>query len=165
MEVAQKLPPKTPWSSYEDNLLKDAVKRYGEKKWNFIATFIPGRTGKQCRERWMAHISPNVRTDEFTNEEINLLLELHQRFGNSWSIISQFFDRRPPNVIKNKFNCILRKTRALIRPLEKIQKHIMHSAARRCINIPIQNSNSIIRCHIDEDFQFDSFDGAELVPL
>jgi hypothetical protein len=35
----------------EDEILTELVRKYGFKRWSFIAKFIPGRVGKQCRER------------------------------------------------------------------------------------------------------------------
>ena len=105
-------PPKTAWSNEEDALLTKVVQERGAKRWNSIAESIPGRTGKQCRERWMSHIAPNVRSGEWTEDEIELLVRLQSEFGNKWSKISQYFVDRPPNVIKNKFNCLLRRIKS-----------------------------------------------------
>lgn len=35
----------------EDELLSELVKKYGPKRWSFIASHLKGRIGKQCRER------------------------------------------------------------------------------------------------------------------
>lgn len=35
----------------EDDLIVELVEKYGCKKWSFIAKSMPGRIGKQCRER------------------------------------------------------------------------------------------------------------------
>ena len=42
---------KGPWSPSEDSQLMDLVNQYGGKHWAHIASMLPGRTGKQCRER------------------------------------------------------------------------------------------------------------------
>ena len=107
------LPPKTNWSKSEDMQLTTAVQQFGAKRWNFIAQYVPGRTGKQCRERWLSHISPDVKNGNWTCDEINLLVRLQKEFGNKWSNISRFFANRPPNVIKNKFNCLLRRSKSM----------------------------------------------------
>jgi len=36
----------------EDEIIIDLVNRYGPKKWSTIAQHLPGRIGKQCRERY-----------------------------------------------------------------------------------------------------------------
>jgi hypothetical protein len=40
------------WASVEDVKLKDAVQLHGGKDWVAIAALVPGRTRKQCRDRW-----------------------------------------------------------------------------------------------------------------
>ncbi|PPD99326.1 hypothetical protein GOBAR_DD03648 [Gossypium barbadense] len=42
---------KGPWSKEEDELIIELVNKYGPKKWSTIAQHLPGRIGKQCRER------------------------------------------------------------------------------------------------------------------
>lgn len=42
---------KGPWSAEEDAKVKELVAKYGPKKWSQIAQYLPGRIGKQCRER------------------------------------------------------------------------------------------------------------------
>jgi hypothetical protein len=39
------------WSWEEDAKITDLVQIYGANKWSFIASHVPGRIGKQCRER------------------------------------------------------------------------------------------------------------------
>ena len=103
------LPPKTLWTKEEDKLLTSVVQQFGPRKWNFIAEHIPGRTGKQCRERWVSHISPELINIEWNASDDEQLINLHNSLGNKWAKIAQFFPGRPPNAIKNRFNCLLRK--------------------------------------------------------
>jgi hypothetical protein len=42
---------KRPWSAEEDMAMAQLVKEYGAVKWAVIASYMPGRNGKQCRER------------------------------------------------------------------------------------------------------------------
>jgi len=32
----------------------------GKIKWSVIASKLPGRIGKQCRERWFNHLDPTI---------------------------------------------------------------------------------------------------------
>lgn len=41
------------WTPEEDAKMKELVKIHGLKKWCTIAESLPGRTGKQCRERYI----------------------------------------------------------------------------------------------------------------
>jgi hypothetical protein len=48
------------WTVDEDKKLKDAVTMHGGKKWDAIATLVPGRAKKQCRDRWHDHLNPSI---------------------------------------------------------------------------------------------------------
>ena len=37
------------------------VEQFGLRKWSYIAQMLPGRVGKQCRERWHNHLRPNIK--------------------------------------------------------------------------------------------------------
>ena len=152
-------PPKTSWSVEEDAQLTRVVEEMGAKRWNRIAESIPGRTGKQCRERWMSHIAPNVRSGEWTEDEVELLVKLQSEFGNKWSKISQYFVDRPPNVIKNKFNCILRRIRS---PKNKknmmIIKNIEYTISSPEDQIAPNTANNKTNIVISEAIHFDYID-------
>jgi hypothetical protein len=42
---------KGPWTEEEDATLIEMVDKCGPQNWSQIATALPGRIGKQCRER------------------------------------------------------------------------------------------------------------------
>ena len=44
---------KGPWSAEEDATIISLVAKYGARKWSLVAANLPGRIGKQCRERWV----------------------------------------------------------------------------------------------------------------
>ncbi len=46
------------WSAEEDAALVALVARHGPKKWSLIAQQLPGRIGKQCRERCVVRMIP-----------------------------------------------------------------------------------------------------------
>ena len=75
------------WTEEEDNLLR----QYHDKcaNWAQVATFIPGRTAKQCRERWFNHVDPDVRKGDWLKEEDELIIRLQQQWGNRWSSIAE----------------------------------------------------------------------------
>lgn len=52
---------KKPWTQKEDKLLLKLIEKYGPSRWSAIARSIPSRQGKQCRERWYNHLSPDIR--------------------------------------------------------------------------------------------------------
>lgn len=64
---------KEPWSPEDDARVTDLVNKIGAKKWSNIAAQLPGRTGKQCRERWHNHLNPCISKVPWTSEEVKLV--------------------------------------------------------------------------------------------
>ncbi|KAJ1286280.1 hypothetical protein BS78_03G341200 [Paspalum vaginatum] len=106
-------PFKGSWTVEEDSILKDMVTQLGEKRWSMIAEHLPGRIGKQCRERWINHLRPDIKqNDLWTEEEDKLLIGAHKYFGNRWTAIARFLPGRSENSIKNHWNATKRSLKA-----------------------------------------------------
>ena len=54
-----------------------------------IARYLPGRLGRQCRERWHNVLDPNIVRREWTKEEDSFIIEMHEKIGSKWSQISK----------------------------------------------------------------------------
>ncbi|KAK8493753.1 hypothetical protein V6N12_034402 [Hibiscus sabdariffa] len=77
---------KGPWTSAEDAILIDYVKKHGEGNWNAVQKHSGlFRCGKSCRLRWANHLRPNLKKGAFTREEEQLVVELHAKMGNKWA--------------------------------------------------------------------------------
>jgi len=74
-----------------------------------VAKNLPGRIGKQCRERWHNHLDSNINKHKWTIEEDMLIVKLHLLHGNRWCDIAKQVDGRTDNAIKNRFNSNLSK--------------------------------------------------------
>ncbi|OHT05782.1 Myb-like DNA-binding domain containing protein [Tritrichomonas foetus] len=97
------------WSREEDEKIIDFVQENGPKHWAKLASMLPGRLGKQVRERWVNHLDPNVNRGPWTPEEDEIIIDLHQKHGNHWTYISTHLPTRSDNAIKNRWNSTLSK--------------------------------------------------------
>eukprot|EP01031_Cornospumella_fuschlensis_P033329 gene33329-40316_t len=97
------------WSEEEDRTLVYLVS-LGLKSWPKIAEGIPGRTSKQCRERWTNCLDPTIKTIPFTEEEDAELLRLQSEIGNKWAEIARSLPGRTENHVKNRFKTLSRQS-------------------------------------------------------
>lgn len=111
------------WTFKEDECLQFLVEKYNDdiekinwtKMAEYMASFyqakvIPTvRSGKQCRERWFNHLEKEVNKKNWTPEEEKILFEKAKIYGNKWSDIAKFLNKRTDNCIKNHYYSNLRK--------------------------------------------------------
>lgn len=95
---------KKKWSEEEDQQLIEAVNKIGESHWTAISKYVKGRNGKQCRERWIGMLDPNLSREEWSSFEDALLIEKQKEIGNKWSKICLFFPNRSSITLKNRWN-------------------------------------------------------------
>ena len=96
---------KRPWTAEEDQLLLEAITKYGTQRWPLIAGYVQrGRAGKQCRERWFNHLSPTVKKGDWTEEEDAIIQQGVAELGTKWSEIVKRLPGRTDNSIKNRYN-------------------------------------------------------------
>lgn len=100
---------KGPWTLEEDKKLNEWVQLEGASKWSKAASYIPGRSGKQCRERWLNNLSPNLKKSSWNDEEDELIFALYKKYGSAWSKIAKHFNGRTENSIKNRFYSTIRR--------------------------------------------------------
>merc|ERR1712087_556232 len=95
---------KRAWTSEENDKLVETVQKYGPQRWSLIATHLPGRVAKQCRERWFNHCCPEVSKGDWTEEEDRIIAQGVAELGTKWSAIVKRLPGRTDNAIKNRYN-------------------------------------------------------------
>jgi hypothetical protein len=106
---------KRAFTADEDTRLTDLVKELGDRAWNEIEKRMPGRSCRQCRERWNLYLSPTVSNDPWTPEEDAQLMQLYQGYGPRWTVIANHFPKRTPNNIKNRQKQLQRRSQRIAR--------------------------------------------------
>ncbi|GLJ10458.1 hypothetical protein SUGI_0128490 [Cryptomeria japonica] len=101
---------KGPWSPQEDRILIHFIRMNGHENWRAL----PKQAGllrcvKSCRLRWVNYLRPDIKRGNFTSEEEETIIKLHQLLGNRWSAIASRLPGRTDNEIKNLWNIHLKK--------------------------------------------------------
>eukprot|EP00253_Pinus_taeda_P001284 PITA_01284 len=121
---------KGPWTSAEDAILVEYVKKHGEGNWNAVQKHSGlFRCGKSCRLRWANHLRPNLKKGAFTAEEEQIIIELHAKLGNKWARMAAQLPGRTDNEIKNYWNTRIKRRQRQGLPLYPP-------------DLPLQQSNS-----------------------
>ncbi|TVU47418.1 hypothetical protein EJB05_07019 [Eragrostis curvula] len=101
---------KGPWTPEEDAKLLAFTSTHGTGNW----TTVPQRAGlkrcgKSCRLRYTNYLRPNLKHENFTQEEEELIVTLHAMLGSRWSLIANQLPGRTDNDVKNYWNTKLSK--------------------------------------------------------
>ncbi|KAJ1297572.1 hypothetical protein BS78_01G386900 [Paspalum vaginatum] len=101
---------KGPWTPEEDAKLLAYTSTHGTGNW----TNVPQRAGlkrcgKSCRLRYTNYLRPNLKHENFTQEEEDLIVTLHAMLGSRWSLIANQLPGRTDNDVKNYWNTKLSK--------------------------------------------------------
>lgn len=91
------------FSPEEDKKLKILVETYDKGHWNEVARQMPGRTARQCRDRYNNYLYKELTNNPWTEEEDQKILTLHKKIGPKWTDIAQSLAGRSGNNVKNRW--------------------------------------------------------------
>ncbi|KAJ8529677.1 hypothetical protein K7X08_036512 [Anisodus acutangulus] len=98
------------WSPEEDEKLIKHITKFGHGCWSSVPKLAGlQRCGKSCRLRWINYLRPDLKRGTFSQDEENLIIELHAVLGNKWSQIAARLPGRTDNEIKNLWNSSIKK--------------------------------------------------------
>jgi hypothetical protein len=93
MEIARP-PGRRRFCESEDRILEELVRELGTSSWEQIATHLPHRSARQCRERWKHHLSSGQRECPWTPDEDRLVWEKVDEIGPKWTQIASLLPGR-----------------------------------------------------------------------
>ncbi|KAL5210439.1 hypothetical protein ABZP36_006062 [Zizania latifolia] len=98
------------WSPEEDAKLMNHIAKYGHGCWSSVPKLAGlERCGKSCRLRWINYLRPDLKRGTFSQEEEELIIQLHSMLGNRWSQIAAQLPGRTDNEVKNFWNSYIKK--------------------------------------------------------
>ncbi|KAJ7979860.1 MYB family protein [Quillaja saponaria] len=125
---------KGPWTPEEDQILTSFIQEHGHGNWRALpkqAGLL--RCGKSCRLRWVNYLRPDIKRGNFTREEEEIVIELHELMGNRWSAMAAKLPGRTDNEIKNVWHTHLKK---------RLKQNQPNSDAKRKRKLNITESDS-----------------------
>lgn len=152
------------------------VQELGPHKWTYIATHLPGRIGKQCRERWHNHLNPQIKKTAWSDEEEWVLYLYHRAIGNKWAEIAKNIIGRTDNSIKNHWNSgMKRRYQEFQVKLEQVHRqfevegahffdHLASEAQRKPLEIILLNKKYVCSEDPQEDEMTSDSRGGQNVP-
>lgn len=141
---------KGPWTPQEDQILISYIQKYGHGNWRALpkqAGLL--RCGKSCRLRWTNYLRPDIKRGNFSIEEEETIIKLHEMLGNRWSAIAARLPGRTDNEIKNVWHTHLKKRlkQNQANPETKLQLANCDS------NAPMQSESSSLNVPTQQGFQ------------
>ncbi|TVU27625.1 hypothetical protein EJB05_19119, partial [Eragrostis curvula] len=108
--------PSPAWTPEEDARLALFAKDHAFRRWRRVAEGMPGRSSKQCRDRWRHHLARDVYHRPFTAGDDEELARLFRRHGGRWKEMSRAAHGRTSRIMRRRWKEI-RGTDAILSKL------------------------------------------------
>jgi hypothetical protein len=133
----------------EDSHLRSLVDRFGSKNWDDIARFVPGRTARQCRDRYKNYLIESIVQAPWTREEDAIVIDRYRQFGPKWAEISRYLSGRSGNHVKNRWH------RHLARLSEGVVLESSNESSSDCEEQAKEEESFVLLCPVLEFRQRD----------
>ncbi|KAL1204819.1 Transcription factor MYB10 [Cardamine amara subsp. amara] len=146
------------WSAEESEKLRSFIEKNGHSNWRSLPK-LAGlmRCGKSCRLRWINYLRPGLKRGNFTKEEEDSIIQLHQAYGNKWSKIASHFPGRTDNEIKNMWNTHLKKRSS------HVNNHSVSSSSSSASSSISSGFTNVIKCEsLPKEEQFEEILGEHM---
>jgi hypothetical protein len=101
------------WTAEEDDKLLRAAEKFSVTRWKAIAALIPGRSKKQCWNRWQYALDPSIvrmteRTGKWlTEEDVKLVDAVAKHNGKNWDEIAMLVPSRTKRQCMDRWHKVL----------------------------------------------------------
>jgi hypothetical protein len=136
--------PHAKFSPAEDEQLRLAIETYGISDWNAVANAVEGKNARQCKERWLNYLAPELNMSAWTREDDVLLLRAYQELGNKWVQIAKRFQNRTDSMVKNRFNKLQRLDRKTREKVPRSDHFLFQSFPRVPVAVPHEHIHMLV---------------------
>ncbi|XP_052448094.1 snRNA-activating protein complex subunit 4 [Carassius gibelio] len=148
---------KGPWSKEEDQLLRNAVAKYGIKEWGKVRLEVPGRIDSACRDRYLDCLQEHVKKGPWSEDEVELLKEKVKKYGvGKWSKIA--------SEIPTRIDCQCLSKWKLLTQASESKEHQSKGIKRKRTTVPQKSKRQkVLKRNIKQEIITSSEDENQII--